>query len=284
MKSNKLAAIAAALALLAPGARAAEAGGVPGSGPPFTASYADLADLANSAPLVVHVRTRTIARVEDARAPGLAAGYGRFYVEAQTIALIAGRADLAPKVSFLVDLPLDAKGKPPELKKKDLLLFARAVPGSPDELALVAPDAAVLWTPESDARVRAILTALLAPDAPARVTGVREIVFVPGNLAGEGETQVFLRTAKGSAASLTIAHQPGVPPRWGASFSELTADIDAPPRRDTLEWYRLACFLPRTIPTEVNLSDGPGAQAQAQADYRFVLQSLGECTRLRRAG
>jgi hypothetical protein len=251
------------------------------AGPPFSASYADAADLLDAAPLVLRVQPRKIARVDDARAAGVGSGSGRFYIEAATVALVFGHADLAPAVSFLVDMPLDSKGKPPALKKRDVLLFARPVAGNPGQLALVAPDAMLLWTPESDARVRAILTAMLKPDAPAKITGVREIVFVPGDLAGEGETQVFLRTANGSAASLTVQHRSGAPVRWGASFSELTADIDAPPQRDTLEWYRLACFLPRTIAAEANLSDGPTSQAQALADYRTVLDGLGDCSHLR---
>jgi hypothetical protein len=280
---RQFAILPAALALGAVPALGQTAVPAEAAGPPLGASYADIADLLDATPLVLRVQPRTIARVDDERAGDVRPGAGRFYIEARTVALVFGHADLAPAVSFLVDLPLDSKGKPPVLKKRDVLLFARPAPANSAQVALVAPDAMLLWTPESDARTRAILTAMLKPDAPAKVTGVREIVFVPGNLAGEGETQVFLRTANGSAASLTVEHRSGAPVKWGASFSELTADIDAPPQRDTLEWYRLACFLPRTVPPGVNLSDGPTAQAQAQADYRTVLDGLGDCTRLRRS-
>jgi hypothetical protein len=279
---RQLATLPAALAL-ATAPTLAQTPAAPADGPPLAASYADIADLLDTAPLVVRVHPRTIARVDDARAGGVRSGAGRFYIEAQTVALVFGHAELAPSLSFLADLPLDSKGKPPVLKKRDALLFARPVAGNPGQLALVAPDAMLLWTPESDARTKAILTDMLKPDAPAKVTGVREIVFVPGNLAGEGETQVFLRTANGSAASLTIEHRSGAPVRWGASFSELTADIDAPPQRDTLQWYRLACFLPRTVPAEANRSDGPASQAQALSDYDTVLDALGDCPHLRRA-
>ncbi|WP_260926418.1 hypothetical protein [Novosphingobium sp. 9] len=63
------------------------------------------------------------------------------------------------------------------------------------------------------------------------------------------------------------------------SFSELTADLSHPPQPETVEWYRLACFLPRTLAPGVNVSDPGDAQAQADADYRFVLQQLGPCRR-----
>ena len=163
-----------------------------------------------------------------------------------------------------------------------MLIFARPVAGRPGELALVAPDALLLADPATEARLRSVLTALIAPDAPAAIKGVREIIYVPGNLADEGDTQIFLATANGSAASITVEHRPGQPPRWGASFSELTADIGNPPQRDTLAWYRLACFLPNRVPDSANQSDGASARAQAESDYRMVLGELGVCTRLRK--
>ncbi|MDE8650844.1 hypothetical protein PYV00_03795 [Novosphingobium sp. H3SJ31-1] len=274
----RLTALAAFLALppalLAIPASAQEAMPAP-AGP----TYADIAELADSAPLVVRAQVARLVRVDDARAPGLAPGHGRFYVTAKTRALIAGNAPIGESLAYLVDLPLDGRGKPPVLKKRDVLLFARAVAGRPGELQLVRPGAQLLADPATDARVRAILTELLAPGAPARITGLREIIHVPGNLAGEGETQIFLTTADQSAASITVHHRPGAPPAWGASFSELVADVSRPPQRDTLQWYRLACFLPNRLPPGSNLSDGAVNRAQAEADYRTVLGDLGECRR-----
>ncbi|WP_260926416.1 hypothetical protein [Novosphingobium sp. 9] len=181
------------------------------SGPTF----ADVAGLADSAGMVVHAQVRKIARVDDARAPGLAPGYGRFYVQAQTVALLVGSAPLGAQVAYLVDLPLNERGKPDNIKKRDVLLFARAVPGRPGELQLVTPTAQQMWSPEADARVRQILTTLVSPNAPVKIEGVREIMYVPGNLAGQGETQMFLKTANNSAASITVHHEPGVPASWG---------------------------------------------------------------------
>jgi len=246
-----------------------------------SATYADIADLADSASVVVHAQIRRLARVEDQRAPGLQPGQGRFFVKARTRALLLGDRAIADSLAYLVDLPLDARGKPAKLKKQDVLLFARQVPASPGELQLVARDAQLAWTEPTEASVRAILRALVARDAPPAVTGVREIIHVPGNLANSGETQIFLTTDDGSAASITVRHVPGNRPAWGVSFSELTADVSRPPAPDTLEWYRLACFLPNTIARQANLSDTPSNRRQALSDYRMVLGELGLCRRNR---
>ncbi len=254
----------------------------PSAGVPQSPAYADLADLADSAPLVVRAELRKLAPLDAARARSVRPGHARYYVEAKTQALISGSAPLGEALTWLVDLPLDAKGKPPALKKKSVVIFARTVPGRPGELQLVAPDAQFLWEPAMDARLRAILTELLGAGAPPRVTGVREAIYVPGNLAGEGETQLFLSTAKDDPAAITVIHQPGQPPSWSASFSELLNDSGRPPQPETLAWYRLACFLPPALPPGSNVSSTPEDRAVAEADYRLVKAQLGPCGRTRR--
>lgn len=244
-------------------------------------SYADIADLADSAPLVIRAQPRKIAQVEAVRARGLRAGWGRFYVEAKTETLLAGSAPLGGELRYLVDLPLDAKGKAAPFKKKSVILFARLVPGRPGELQLVAPDAQLLWDPALEARVAGVLRELYAPGAPQRVTGVREAIHVTGNLAGEGETQIFLTAANGEPAAMTVSRKPGAAPRWGVSFTELVA-LDTAPARDTLGWYRLACFLPAELPGAANISESSADRAAAAQDYAFVRDQLGACPRLRR--
>jgi hypothetical protein len=284
METNKRmwgkAATAAILLIVAQEGAIARAEDPSGQLPQIT--YADLVDLADSAPLVLRAKLRRLIRVENERSPGLRPGMGRFYIEAETQALLAGDGALGESLVYLADLPLDARGKPPKLKKQDVLLFARPVPGRPGELQLVAPDAQLLWAEETETRLRSILSELVGLDAPGRVTGVREIIHVPGPLAGEGETQIFLATADGSAASLSVSHRPGRPPKWGASFTELVANVDDPPVRDSLVWYRLACFLPNSLPRGANLSETPRSRSQAIADYNMVLGDLGTCERRRR--
>ena len=271
--------MAAAAASFAAFSMPAHANAPNGSAPAVT--YADLADLADSAPVVVRAQVRKVAPVEPERAPGVRPGWTRYYVEARTQALIRGTMPLGQSLRYLVDMPPDASGKPPAIKRKVVLLFAVSVQGAEGDLKLTAPDAQVLWDPDTEARTRAILTALVAPDAPPRITGVREALYVPGNLAGEGETQLFLDTPTHTAASITVQHHPGSPAAWGVSFSELAAQVGNPPQHDTLAWYRLACFLPNALPSGTNLSEDAASRAQAEADYRLVLGDLGPCPRNR---
>ena len=248
---------------------------------PAQVSYADIADLADSAALVIRASPRKVVQVEPERARGLRPGWGRFYVEAKTEALLAGSAPLGEALRYLVDLPLDAKGKAPKFKKKSVILFARLVPGRPGELQLVAPDAQLLWDPALEGRVAAVLRELFALGAPQRISGVREAVHVAGNLAGEGETQIFLTSSNGEPAAITVSRKPGSAPRWGVSYSELVV-LDSAPARDSLGWYRLACFLPLMLPNSANVSESNADRSAAARDYAFVLDQLGPCPRYRR--
>lgn len=244
-------------------------------------TYADLADLADAAPLVIQVQPRKVLKVAPERARGVPPGWGRLYVEAKTTALVSGRTGVGAKLRYLVDVPLDAKGKPPRLLKQQHVIFARDVPGRPDELQLVAPDGQLPWDARLDSRLRGVIGELAAPGAPQRVTALREAIHVPGTLANEGETQLFLETAGQEPAAITVTRVPGQPARWTASFSELVSSSAGPPRRDTLAWYRLACFLPRQLPGGVNNSGTVEDRQAAARDYRYVIEQLGACPRNR---
>ncbi len=246
-------------------------------------SYADLVALADAAPLVLEAKVTKQATVAPERAPDVAPGHARIYVEAETQALIAGDTPVGESLRYVVDLPFDAKGKVPKFRKEQVLLFARPVPGRPGAIQLVAPDSQLRWTPALEARVRDILTERLAADAPPVVTGVRDALSVAGTLAGESETQLFLATRSGDPASITVVRRPGMAPRWGVSFSEIVDQAAEPPAPDTLAWYRLACALPPTLPDRVNLSTDPADRARAAQDYALVRSDLGPCTRTRAA-
>lgn len=279
LNRNLLAPLAAITAVSFPvGDALADSRPVP---PPASAmlNYADIADLADAAPMVIRVQPRKIVAVEPERARGVKPGWARFYVEAKTEGVVAGTQPLGELLRYLVDLPLDAKGKPPVVKKKSVVLFARPVAGRPGELQLVRPDGQLLWDAPLDQRLRDILKELYAPGAAHKVTGVREAIFVPGNLAGESESQFFLSTANGEPAAISVHRSPGQTPRWSVSFSELVSADAEPPRRDSLAWYRLACFLPRQLPVEANISATAGDRSAAASDYRFVMEQLGGCSR-----
>ena len=246
-------------------------------------SDADLVDLADYADLVVRAKVRKQSEVTPERAPELRPGYSRFYIEADTQSLIAGSSRLGERIRYLVDLPLDARGKKPKLKKQDVILFARPVPDRPGELLLVAPDAQLLWNEALEQRTRLILKQLVAPDAAPRIAGVRDALSVAGTLAGESETQIFLDTVDDSPAAISVVRRPGMAPVWGVSFSEIVDQAVKVPQPGSLAYYRLACALPPSLPSAANLARDPADRARASDDYRFILSQLGPCTRMREA-
>ncbi len=244
-------------------------------------TYADLADLALDAPLAITAEVRRTSRIDPERTGPVRPGWARIYVEAETKSLLAGTTPIGEKLKYLADVKLTAKGKVPKLKGETVVLFARPVPGSSDEIQLVAPDAQIPAFKVNTTSLRSLLAEKLSPDAAPVVTGVRDALHTPGNLAGEGETQIFLKTKDGSPASIAVVRAPGQPPVWGLSTGELV-QIDArPPRAGTLEWYRLACSLPATLPAEAQLASDPALRQQASADYATVIRQLGPCERKR---
>lgn len=246
---------------------------------PFT--YADVADLATAAPLVVDARIRRATVLPPERAPGIASTVARFYVEADVIALIRGSGPLAARIAWLVDLPRDARGKPVKLNKQRVLIFARPV--STGQVTLIAPDAQLAWDAATETLARRIITEAVKPGAPPAVTGIANGFHQSGTLPGEGESQFFVETASGEPLTLSVLSSPGKPRRWAAAFGEIVDGTAGVPAHDTLGWYRLACGLPRTLAPGTLVGAGPADARAAQADYRFILDQLGECKRTRKA-
>jgi hypothetical protein len=249
------------------------------AGAAFGPTYADLATLSDAAELVVRVQIRKVTALKPDRAPGVAPGFARLYVQANTVALIAGRSGVGSAVTYLVDVPLDARGKVPKLKKREFLLFARAVPGRPGELQLIAPAAQLDYTPATEARVRPILTEIYGKDVPPRITGVSDALAVTGTLTGESETQIFLATESRDPVSITVLRRPGQRVQWGVSWGEIIDSAARPPAPETLRWYRLACSLPAQLPSNANLARDAAERRLAAGDYAFVRQALGPCER-----
>ena len=260
-----------------PAAPTAQSNRLGGSGP----GYADLADLVLAAPIIADATVRSVSRIKGAEAAGVGPGDVRLYVTVDVSSLIRGAQGLPPRIGYLLDLPLDARGKVPNLKKARVLVLARPVPGAIDQVQLVAHDAQLLWTPDTDSRLRTIARDVLAADAPPVITGVGNAFHVPGALPGEGETQVFLTTADQRPVSLSVLRRPGEQPRWAVALSEIVDEAAGPPARDTLLWYRLACALPATLPPQSTAALEAADATIAQEDYRFVMDALGACGRTR---
>jgi hypothetical protein len=80
---------------------------------------------------------------------------------------------------------------------------------------------------------------------------------------------------------LSVLSRPGEVKRWAVSTAEVIDESATAPTKFTLLWYRLACELPRSIaPEMVEATDSDGA-AKVQADYNYVLDSIGPCGRKR---
>lgn len=268
-----------AAAVTVPVAALAQSPAAPAQSVANSPTYADLATLAEASDMVIRAEIRRQTRLKPERAPGLAPGFARLLIQARTLALIAGSAGLGADLSYLVDVPLDAGGKVPKLKKLQVLLFADRVQGRAGELQLVSPAAQMAATPELEARLRPILTELASGSVPPRVTGVSDALAVSGTLTGESETQIFLSTADRSPVSLTILRRPGQRPSWGVSWGEIIDSSARPPARETLRWYRLACALPAQLPSGANLARDVAERRLAASDYAFVIEQLGPCER-----
>lgn len=246
-------------------------------------TYADLADLALTAPVTAHVRVKEAIRLGGERALGVPPGKTRFYIVAEVASLIRAPQSVPAEIAYLADMPNDAKDRPVRLRRKtEFIVVGQPVRGRAGEFQLVAPDAQLPYSEPLAARLRAILAEGARADAAPAITGIGRAFHVPGSLPGESETQIFLQAADGRPISLSILRRPGEAPNWGVALTEIAANTAEPPRPDTLLWYRLACTLPRTLPP-LSLSDATPDQADAiRADYRLVLESLGPCARTRR--
>ena len=235
---------------------------------PFVArpepTFADFATLTIASPVIVTATIAKAERLSRADAPDVATGETRLLIAAHLTAALRAAGTVSAQIEYLVDLPAAAKPK-----GAAVLLFLD--PGARDgQFALAAPHAQLAATPAAIGTVRTLLAELTAGTVPV-VTGVTSAFTVPGAVAGEAESQFFLATASGKPVSLVVLTRPGEAKTLSLALGDVIDDAATPVRRDTLLWYRLACFLPRTL---------PGAPDAAQAaDYAFVLAALGPCTR-----
>jgi len=238
-------------------------------------SYVELADMALAARQVVAAQITESIPIKTTAAGDIAPGKTRYYIEADVKALISG-GGVPAKVVYLADLLDDSRGRHLKLKGVPVILLATTT-ATPGELRLVGPRAQVPRTAENESRLRAILVAAVAPDAPPAVTGITRAFHVAGSLPGESETQIFLRTADKRPISLSVLRRPHEDPRWAVALSELVDDSAAPPKPDTLLWYRLACGLPAKLPDEAVAGQSAEDADAARADYQVVLTGLGPC-------
>ena len=148
-----------------------------------------------------------------------------------------------------------------------------SIPTPDGKTRLMAPNAQKAWTPALDAQVRAIATEARTGTAPT-FTGVTNGFRADGTVAGESESQFFLSTGDGAAATMVVTNRPGSARRIALSRGDVIDESAAPVRPGTLLWYRLACGLPAALPVSAGGNDPALA-----ADWAAAMASLGPCER-----
>ena len=265
-------------AVAAPAMAAAQ----PAASPRIAFTYADLADLALPASVAAQVRIKQAAALKGAQAAGVPAGTTRYYIEAEVVSLIRSTTPLPALVNYLADLPNAADGAPKFKSKSEYLVLGSPVAGRPGTLRLVDRDAHIPWSPEVGERIRALLKEAAVADAAPRITGIGKAFYSPGSLPGESETQLFLLTSDGQPISVSVLRRPGQAPRWAVALGEIVDEAAAPPAPDSLLWYRLACTLPPSLPSQSYADADETSAAAIRADYAVMMQGLGNCVRNRR--
>jgi hypothetical protein len=252
--------------------------------PATNTSYADVADLVVISPLIVDATVKKATKVPLEQAVGVPANLQRMVIEADVTALVRGNDGIAGTVRFLLDVPKDAKGKIPKLKKQRYFVLGSKATGAPGTIRLSRPDALVAWSASNDAMLRAITKEAVIIDAPQPIIGLTSGFHSPGTIIGEGETQIFVEAKGNQIYSLSVFSQPGSPKRWAVSTGEVIDESASAPAKNTLLWYRLACGLPRALDAKLVETAETDSVAKAQSDYRFIIESLGPCDRARRRG
>lgn len=243
--------------------------------------YADIADLSVDAPVIVHATVKRTVRIKDERALSAPPGTQRYYVEAETNALIRGDQGITGTIRYVIDLPLDGRGRAPKIKKQPFIIFARTNGGSNGQLQLVAKDAQIAWTPARDSLVRSIVREIVGRNAAPGIERIGSAFHVPGTIIGEGETQIFMETNSNVPISISVLSREGQQKYWAVSLGEIVDEAAKAPVRNSLLWYRLACFLPDDLPYSSLDGQSPRNAEQARRDYKLVLRDLGSCPRSR---
>lgn len=242
-------------------------------------TYADLVTWALAADTVAVVAVEDQRAYPPERAPGVPANMVRLYVESLVQGLLKAPSGLGQNLVYVVEQPRLANGRAPDLEEQRFLVFGDLSRSQPGTLQLLSSSAMLPFGPRIEARVRQVLTQLAAADVPPAIIGVRDVISVPGNLAGESETQMFVETATGAPVSLSVIRRPGMTPEWGVSLGELVDASARPPAPESIAWYRFACSLPRELPADSFLQRDRASQDRAREDYAFVLRQLGPCER-----
>ncbi|WP_310474368.1 hypothetical protein [Sandarakinorhabdus sp.] len=256
------------LAAIAPAA--AQAPASPSAPDDRLTSFADTAELALAAPLIVRATISRANRLTGKAAPDVAPGRTRFLMTASVSNVLVAPGTTGGTLQYLRDAPLDARGRPPAVKGLEVLVFLTA-PGADGSARLVSRRAQQAWDSALADTVRAVVAEQRSGQVPI-IRGVSNGFRADGTVPGESESQFFLTTADGKPATLVVQNRPGEVRRVLVARGDIIDESAERVRPGTLLWYRLACFLPARLPAAAG-----GDDAALAKDWRDALASLGPC-------
>lgn len=236
------------------------------------ASFADTAELALAAPVIVRATITKIKQISGKAAPDVAAGRGRFLVTIAVSNVIVAPGATAATLRYLWDAPVDSRARPLQSKGMDVLAFL-AVPGGDGSARLASRRGQQPWDLALADTVRAVVADQRSGKVPV-IRGVSNGFRADGTIAGESESQFFLTSADGKPAALVVQNRPGEVRRVLVARGDIIDESAERVRPGTLLWYRLACFLPALLPTAAGGTDPALAK-----DWRDALASLGPCAK-----
>ncbi|MEI6486903.1 MAG: hypothetical protein WCO11_11630 [Sphingomonadales bacterium] len=234
------------------------------------AGYADTAELALAAPVIVRATVTRAARLSGKAAPDVAGGRARLLITAALSNVLVAPAAMGATLQWLWDAPLDSRGRPPAVKGQDVLAFLTP-PDGDGNARLVSRRGHQPYDPALADTVRAVVAEQRSGQVPV-IRGVSNGFRADGTVPGESESQFFLTTADGKPATLVVQNRPGEVRRVLVARGDIIDESAERVKPNTLLWYRLACFLPAQLPAAV--SNGDAALAK---DWRDALASLGPC-------
>lgn len=232
--------------------------------------FADVAELALASPVIVRATITRAAPVRGAGAVGVAAGRMRLSITAAVTNVLVSPGAMAGTLQWLWDAPTDARGRPPAVKGLDVLAFL-ATPAASGATRLATRRGQQPFDPAIADQVRSIMTEARSNAVPL-VRGVTNGFRADGTVRGESESQFFLATADGKPATLVVQNRPGEVRRVLVAQGDIIDDSARRVLPDSLLWYRLACFLPRTLPAAAG-----GDDPALAGDWRDAIVSLGPC-------
>jgi hypothetical protein len=239
---------------------------------PAAASYTRLADYVLRSPVIVRATISKVQRLSSRNAPGLASGQARLLLTVTTEAALVAPGPVPAQMSWLLDVPLDARGRVPDLRGQRIMASLEE-PDAQGRTRLTGPEAQLAWSEALEARLRQIATEARSGTVP-EVTGVTNGFRVAGTLPGESESQFFLSTRDGKPLTLVMLERPGQVRSIAVASGDIIDESATSVKPETLLWYRLACGLPRELPRTAGGNDPALANA-----WIGIMTSLGPCER-----